>query len=105
MTRTKKSDAVSEVVQEDRPVGVIFGCKQEVADALRMSIYQFEKLLRRYPFDVTGVSGKILGRWHVTQADVFVWYRHVQRQESRHPEARRMRPEEAPDLDQIKGRS
>jgi hypothetical protein len=78
--------------------------KQEVADALQLSIYKLETLLRRYPFGACGVSGKVCGRWHVDRADVFAWFRYVQSQELRHPDARRMRPEEPPELTDLRGR-
>lgn len=78
--------------------------RQEVADELQMSIHTFEGLVRKYPFNVTGVAGKINGRWRVAKDDVWRWFDYVQRQEIRHPESRRMRPQEAPELSAIKGR-
>jgi hypothetical protein len=69
--------------------------QQEVIDALKMGQSQFVRLLRKYPFGCCGSSGKLNGRWH----------RYVQRQELRHPDARRLRPEEPPDLLDIRARS
>jgi len=83
----------------------ILTSKQEVADVLKMTVYQFNTLLRRYSFaDGSGVSGKLNGRWHVPKDYVLRWYRYVQTQEARHPDARRMRPVEAPELVGMKGR-
>lgn len=83
----------------------ILTSKQEVADELKMSIYQFSQLLRRYPFESGAqVAGKIMGRWRVTKDDAWRWHRYVQRQEARHPDARRMRPEEPPILTELSGR-
>lgn len=78
--------------------------QQEVADELKMSVHTFEQLLRKYPFHATGVAGKINGRWRVTKDDVWRWFYHIQRQEARHPDSRRLRPEESPELSTIKGR-
>jgi hypothetical protein len=83
----------------------ILTSKQEVADELKMSIRVFEKLEQRYPFTITGISGRINGRWKVTRDYIQKWFAYVQRQESRHPEARRTRPEEPPELQEIKGRA
>ena len=76
----------------------------EVLAELRMGREQFMRLLRKYSFDVTGKAGKINGRWHVRVDDVWRWHGYVQDQERRHPDARRMRPEEPPALRRIKGR-
>jgi hypothetical protein len=78
--------------------------KQEVADELKMSVYQFNQLLRRYPFCSSGAAGKLNGRWHIDVEYVWKWYEFVQRQEIRHPDARRMRPEEPPGLNEIRTR-
>jgi hypothetical protein len=74
--------------------------KQEVADLLGMSITTLGRYLRKYKF----TGGTTNGRWRVFKTDVFAWWKHVQHQEHRHPEARRMRPEEAPELQEIKAR-
>ena len=78
--------------------------KQEVAEALKMSLRTFERLEQKYTFALTGVTGRVNGRWRVSREQVRNWFNYVQRQESRHPDARRMRPEEPPDLQEIKGR-
>ena len=78
--------------------------KQEVADELGMSVRTFERYLQRYPFGVSGVPGTVRGRWRVQRAYVLAWWEYVQRQEMRHPEMRRLRPEEPPAVAEIKGR-
>jgi hypothetical protein len=97
----------------DRPGGIeeapaveagILTSKQAVADYLQMSMYQFETLLRKYPFRHSGVSGKVNGRWRTRGADAWRWFVFVQKQETRHPEMRRFRPDEAPELTGIVGR-
>jgi hypothetical protein len=82
----------------------ILTSKVEVADELDMSVYQFNKLINKYPFDHSGVAGKISGRWRVTKEDAWRWFRYVQTQERRHPEARRMRPQEPPPVAEIRTR-
>jgi hypothetical protein len=101
---TKRVESDVEVAEEVGPAPVVLNSQQEVADCLRLSIYQLESLLRRYPFLNSGVSGKVSGRWKVLEADVFRWFRFVQVQESRHPDSKRMRPAEPPELTGIKGR-
>lgn len=76
----------------------------EVAEELSMSVKTLRSYLRKYPFCDTGVSCKLNGRWHVPAEHVWRWYHYVKRQETRHPDARRMRPEEPPALREIKGR-
>lgn len=78
--------------------------KQEVADLLGMSERTLSRMLQKYPFSNSGRTGKVNGRWRVFKSDVFAWWAYVQRQEFRHPDARRMRPEEAPVLQEIQGR-
>lgn len=85
--------------------GELLTSKQEVADVLKMSLTTFERLLQKYPFHHSGAPGKVQGRWRVMSAYVFRWWEYVQRQELRHPDARRLRPEEAPDLAEIRGRA
>jgi hypothetical protein len=82
----------------------ILTSKVEVAEELKMSVYQFNKLLNKYPFGRSGVAGKISGRWRITQEDAWRWFRYVQTQESRHPDARRMRPAEPPAVAEIRTR-
>lgn len=83
----------------------ILGSKQEVAEELKMSIHTLGQLLVKYPFHhAAGVNPKIMGRWRISMTDAYNWFRYVQRQESRHPEARRLRPEEPPELAEIVGR-
>lgn len=103
----KKNDNATQQRDETKDHGapeVFLSSKQEVADELKMSLRQFSQLLRKYPFNVSGVPGKIMGRWRVTRTDVCRWFRYVQSQEARHPDARRMRPEEAPEIAVISGR-
>ena len=90
--------------EQEEPVLDLLTSKQEVADELRMSLYQLDKILQRYPFDLSGVPGKIRGRWRVERKDVHRWWRYVKRQELRHPESKRLRPEEPPELASLKGR-
>ena len=79
--------------------------KQEVADELKMSIRHFSRLLQKYPFaDGAEVPGKIGGRWRVSVDDAWKWFFYVQAQELRHPDSRRMRPEEPPEISGIAGR-
>lgn len=105
MTRKKDVEEKSTTTDDNEQYLKVLTCKQEVSDELRMSFYQLEKLLHKYPFQLSGVSGKLNGRWHVAVDDVWRWYRYVQRQELRHPESRRMRPEEPPDVAAIRGRA
>lgn len=79
--------------------------KQEVADELKMSLYKLDQLLRKYPFEKSGVPSKILGTWRMSRQDAYLWFRYVQEQELRHPDARRTRPAEPPELVSIKGRA
>jgi hypothetical protein len=81
--------------------------QQEVIDYLQMSRGQFQRLLAKYPFVKSGAPGKINGRWHVERVKVRAWWELVQYQEAqalRHPDMRRMRPVEPPELSSIKGR-
>lgn len=82
----------------------ILDCKQAVADELKLSIYQLDQRLRKYPFHGAGVVGKINGRWNVRRVDVWAWDNYVRRQELRHPDSRRLRPEEPPEVRAIRGR-
>lgn len=103
---TENTDAMGR--NDDRndvaPPDNVLTSQQEVIDELKMGRKQFLTLLKKYPFCNCGAAGKINGRWHVTREDVWRWHRYVQRQELRHPEARRMRPEEPPDLRDIRAR-
>jgi len=104
MAKKKVNDAAVEKSNGDENTIDILSSRQEVADELKISLYQLYRMLNKYPFGMCGVSGKVMGRWKVTRADVHRWFRYVQRQELRHPDARRMRPEEPPALTDIKGR-
>lgn len=97
------TDENPSVEENANPIQILTS-KQEVADALKMSVYQFNQLLRKYPFRRCGSAGKLNGRWHVAADDLWRWYRYVQRQEIRHPDSRRMRPEEPPELTEIRAR-
>ncbi len=90
-------------VQEVRELGIL-SSKQEVADELKMSVYQLNQLLQKYPFELCGVPPKIMGRWKVQKSDVARWFSYVQRQELRHPDSVRLRPEEPPALAEMRGR-
>jgi len=106
MTKKKVSDAaVENSTNGDEDAIDILSSAQEVADELKMGLRPFYRLVNKYPFGLCGVAGKIMGRWKVTRSDVHNWFRYVQRQELRHPDARRMRPEEPPELTELKGRS
>lgn len=95
----------SKKIKKEEPKPRILASKQEVADELGMGVKPFNRLLRKYPFfNGTGVTGKLNGRWHVPSEYVHIWLKWALKQESRHPESRRMRPSEAPDLKNIKSR-
>ncbi len=96
----ENGEAMEPVIPPER----VLTSQQEVIDELRMGQKPFIRLLKKYPFLNSGAAGKINGRWHVTVEDVWRWHRYVQRQEIRHPDARRMRPEEPPDLGDIRGK-
>ena len=100
--REPLTEEVTVTAQEDEID--LLGSKNEVADYLRMHVNTLDKYLRKYPFEESGRPGKIMGRWRVPKGDVDRWFRWVQDQELRHPDARRLRPEEAPGLQWIKGR-
>lgn len=104
----KKSDHGSEEneIQGDELInGDFLTSKQSAADALQMGFQQFCKLLRKYPFHLgTGVSATVNSRWHVGRAQLFKWFGWVQQQELRHPDSRRMRPQEPPDVSGIETR-
>jgi len=104
---TENTDAMGDDVDREAvaPPSNVLTSQQEVLDELKMGQSQFIRLLRKYPFGCCGASGKLNGRWHVTREDVWRWHRYVQRQELRHPDARRMRPEEPPELGDIRARS
>jgi len=101
----KKKPAPATEQPETQPNGDYCTCKQDVADALNVSIYRLNLLLRKYPFQSCGRPGKINNRWHVSRKSVHEWFKYVQAQELRHPDARRLRPMEPPALDEIRGRS
>jgi len=82
----------------------ILSSKQEVADVLKMHVKTFDKYLAKYSFVHSGAPGMVNGRWRVPKSYVFKWWEYVQSQEIRHPDMRRLRPEEAPELQEIKGR-
>lgn len=82
----------------------ILTSRQEVADALKISPYQLWQRMTKYPPAELGIPMKVSGRFHVYLDDVHAWNQYVQRQELRHPDARRMRPDEAPELSKIRGR-
>lgn len=77
----------------------------EVAEALGMSPKTLQRYLATYPWHLAGrPTGKVNGKWRVPRGDVLAWWEFVRRQESRHPEARRFRPEEPPTLRDIRAR-
>lgn len=84
--------------------GALLTSQQEVAEYLKMHPSTLERFLRKYPFAKIGKPGKVNGRWRVYQSAVSTWWAYVERQECRHPDSRRMRPEEAPELVEIVGR-
>jgi len=101
---SKKQDTDDKKAAADAAPEKMLTSVHEVADELSMSILTLRSYLRKYPFILTGVSGKLNGRWHVPVEDVWRWYHYVKRQEARHPDSRRMRPEEPPEIRGIKGR-
>ena len=113
-----ESETNTEETQECRTAGAdagdqdvticnILSCKEDVAKKLGMSVQTLNLLVNEYPFEDIGIPAKIRGRWRVTELDVHRWFRYVQYKETekkRHPEARRMRPAEPPDIEDIQGR-
>lgn len=84
---------------------VIITSKQELLDVVKMSARVFDPLVERYSFErLLGISAKINGRYHLTKRQALLWYKRMQHERCRHPEARRMRPMEPPDIDGIVGR-
>lgn len=102
-TKEKKENHSPAPYEKDMQLEIL-SSKQEVADELKMSLHQLSALLKKYPFELSGVPSKIMGRWRVQKSDVARWFAYVQRQEVRHPESRRLRPEEPPALAEIRGR-
>lgn len=101
----KEKDVEYKVVEAPvEEVMDLIASKQELADYLKMHLTTLEKLLAKYPFELSGKPGKIMGRWRVPKTDVNAWFRYVQAQEMRHPAARRMRPHEPPEITEIAGR-
>ena len=103
MTSKKVGDKKTDASEAPPPERVLTS-KQEVIDELKMGMTMFNSLLKKYPFCSCGAPGKLSGRWHVAVEDVWRWYRHIQKQELRHPDSRRLRPEEPPGIAAIKGR-
>lgn len=103
-TMDNRMETSEDAGTEDSVVEV-FTSQQEVIDELRMGRKQFMSLIKKYPFYKCGSSGKLNGRWHVTKSDLWRWHGYVQKQELRHPESRRMRPEEPPELTDMRARS
>jgi len=103
-TTGMKTTATAPSADDPGPPAKVLTSQQEVIDELRISSYRFTQLLKKYPFSHSGAAGKLNGRWHVALEDVWRWFRYIQRQEMRHPDARRMRPEEPPELSEISTR-
>jgi len=82
---------------------IIVGIKG-IADVLKMHPETLKEKLRKYPFNIKGSNGRVDGSWRVPKSYVLEWWTYVMKQDRRHPEARHMRPEEAPELQDIKGR-
>lgn len=78
--------------------------KKALASELKMSMSTLDRYLSKYPFEACGIPGKVMGSWRLDKADVYRWWRWVQSQELRHPDSRRLRPEEPPDIQSIVGR-
>ena len=99
----KKTEQAETDTQIDTAMEMLVG-KKEIARELKMSERTLVKYFSKYPFESCGISGKIMGSWRVDRADVYRWWRWVQSQELRHPEARRLRPQEPPEIAGIVGR-
>ena len=99
----KKTEQAEAETQIDTAMEMLVG-KKEIARELKMSASTLDRYLGKYPFDECGVPGKVMGSWRVDRADVYRWWRWVQSQELRHPEARRLRPQEPPEVAGIVGR-
>jgi hypothetical protein len=79
--------------------------QHDVARALGMSASTLERYLARYPWHLSGwAAGKVNGRWRVPRVDVLAWWQYVRKHETRHPAARRFRPEERTELGNIRAR-
>jgi hypothetical protein len=105
MPRKKAAPKTEPTVdKKEEATECILDCKQAVADELKLSVHRLDQLLNRYPFGRSGVAGKLNGRWHVLRKHVWRWYKYVQSQELRHPDSRRRRPVEPPDVQMIQGR-
>jgi hypothetical protein len=102
--KMNKTDNVNPEEAQNEAEVILLTSKQEVADFLRMSVRKCNGLLRKYPFIRSGVSGKVNKRWHVDSEYVQRWIGYVHKEESRHPDARRMRPAEPPGVFEIQGR-
>jgi hypothetical protein len=112
---TAENGARAETADDDAPAaeakdvvkfdGEILDSKQAILDFLKMGEKMFNVLHKKYPFiNAIGITGKVRGKFFVSAEQVRVWAAHVQHQETRHPEMRRFRPEEPPDIGAIKGR-
>jgi hypothetical protein len=103
--RPKKEEQEKKMESEKIEKPRILTSAHEVAEELGIGIKPFFRLLRKYPFsNGTGVTGKLNGRWNVPAEYVHKWHRYVLRQETRHPDSRRMRPAEPPEMGDIQGR-
>ena len=77
---------------------------EEVAAHLGWHVNTLRKYAAKYPPSGTGFPAHLNGRWNVSKTDIEQWRAYVIRQESRHPESRRFRPEEPPEIAAIQGR-
>jgi len=82
----------------------IFTGAQEAADVLSISVHTLTKYAAKYPPGGNGFLTHLQNRWSGEVKDLLAWWRHVRIQEQRHPEARMMRPQEAPAIAEIQGR-
>ena len=102
-TTTESATAATEAA--DVVSGDLFSSLQDILEFTGWSKTRFYKVHKKYPLiDAIGVTGQIYGRFCVTEDQIRIWLNYVQRQESRHPDMRRLRPEEPPGLIKIQGR-
>lgn len=76
----------------------------EVAAYLRIHPDTLRRYARKFPPMDADFLAKLNGRWHVKASEAMAWLDYVKRQIHRHPDSRRMRPEEPPEVAAIQAR-